>query len=126
MAPLLVSLLLQAVAAGAPAQSSPPASETVAEEFRRIGEELYENENPFIGAGPRRELERALENPALEDVKRVDLLIMLGKELLKGLDVALAVEKLEEAAKLSAGRATHELQVRLHRQLALAYLRLAE
>src|SRR5688572_23618901 len=112
MVPLLASLLLQAVPAGAtatPAQSSSPASETPAEEFRRIGEELYANENPFIGAGPRRELERALENPALEDVKRVDLLILLGKELLKGLDVQAAVERLEEAARLSAGRATHEL-----------------
>jgi len=64
------------------AQTSPAApagteAETPLEEFRRIGKDLYENENPFIGDGPRRELERKLEDPALDDVRRVDLLIQL-------------------------------------------------
>jgi tetratricopeptide (TPR) repeat protein len=125
--PILPSLVVF-VLAQAPAQKGAASgfAETPAEEFRRIGHELYDNENPFIGAGPRVALEKALQDPALEDAKRVDFSIQLGKEYLKGADVARAIGTLESAAKLAEGHAGRELQLRLHRQLGLAYLRLAE
>src|SRR5262249_29997499 len=100
--------------------------ETPAEEFRRIGKDLYENENPYCGAGPARALEKELAKPDLPDDKRCDLLIQLGKEYLKGTDVDRAIATMEEAEKLAEGRAGLELRLRLHRQLGLAYLRQAE
>src|SRR5262245_21973847 len=124
--PLLLTAVLLCQA---PPEGSPPdtaKAETPREEFLRIGKELYENENPFIGAGPRRELEKKLEDPGLEDVKRVDLLIQLGKEYLKGTDVDRAIATMESAVQLAAGRESPELRLRMHRQLALAYLRKAE
>jgi tetratricopeptide (TPR) repeat protein len=124
MTPLLVLLLSQAAPASPPPEVSAP--ETPAEEFRRIGEDLYSNENPFIGAGPARKLEKELEAPDLEDVKRVDLLIQLGKEYLKGTDVERAIATMESAVELAGGREAPELRLRMHRQLGLAYLRLAE
>src|SRR5262245_18785528 len=126
MSILFALLLSQAAPASSQATSAAPASETPAEEFRRIGKELYENENPFIGVGPARAMEKALENPALEDVKRVDILIQLGKEYLKGTDVERAIATMEKAVELAAGREAPELRLRMHRQLALAYLRQAE
>src|SRR5262245_36213260 len=122
----LALLLFQAQSPATQPQPAAEGAETPREEFLRIGKELYENENPFIGAGPRRELEKKLEDPGLEDVKRVDLLIQLGKEYLKGTDVDHAIETMESAVKLAAGRETPELRLREHRQLALAYLRKAE
>jgi hypothetical protein len=111
----------------APAAPEPGAqAETVAEEFRRIGEELYANDNPFIGAGARRNLEQALEAPGVAGVERLELLLQLGKEYLKSAEVERALATLESAAGLAAEGASPELRLRLHRQLALGYLRAAE
>jgi tetratricopeptide (TPR) repeat protein len=122
---LLLALLLCP-----PARPQDPASaagtETPAEEFRRIGKELYENDNPFIGAGPVRALEEALEQPGLTDEKRIDLLMQLARKYLEGADVARAIATMEAAVELAAGRESRELRLRMHRQLGLAYLRLAE
>jgi tetratricopeptide (TPR) repeat protein len=124
---IAVALLLLQPPPQTAAEKSPESrAETPAEEFRRIGKELYENENPFIGAGPMHALEKALEEPGLDDPKRVDLLMQLGKEYLKGTDVERAVATVEAAVELAAGRENRELRLRMHRQLALAYLRLAE
>ncbi len=124
---LLFALLLwQSAPAAAPARPETAGPETPAEEFRRIGEELYGNDNPFIGAGPQRALEKALEDPKIDDAKRVDLLIQLGKEYLKDKDLERASAQLERASELAAGRANRDLRLRLHRQLGLVYLRQAE
>jgi VCBS repeat protein/ASPIC/UnbV protein len=107
-----------------PSAQSP--SETPAEEFLRIGRELYSNENPFVGTGPQRKLEAALAAPDLAPEKRAELLIKLGKEHLKGTDVPLAIATMESAAPLFEEGANPALARMLHESLGLAYLRLAE
>ncbi|MSR63919.1 MAG: CRTAC1 family protein [Planctomycetes bacterium] len=97
-------------------------AETPTEEFLRIGKELYANENPFIGAGPRRNLEQALADPVLPVEKRVELQVQLSQEYLKGAEVERAIELLETTLELAQGSAGGELQ----RHLGLAYLRQAE
>lgn len=116
---LLVLLLCQS-----PAAKPAAPSETAAEEFLRIGKELYANENPFIGAASMHALEKALEDPALETGKRVELLMQLGKEYLKGTEVERAIATMEKAVELSGGASS--VTAEMHRQLGLAYLRQAE
>ena len=116
LAPLLLAL------APVPPQA---AAETPAQEFQRIGKELYENENPFIGAAPRRALEQQLEDPALALEKRIELQAQLGKEYLKAAEIERALALLEQTMELAQSRAPALVQ-RLHRQLGLAYLRQAE
>jgi tetratricopeptide (TPR) repeat protein len=101
-------------------------TETPAAEFRRIGRELYENDNPFISLVQQERLQRELESSALAPAQRAELLLQLGKEYLKSTEAEQAVATLLEAGQLLGERASPELRLRLHRQLALAYLRLAE
>jgi tetratricopeptide (TPR) repeat protein len=115
---MLIAALLVPCCQGAPAE--PPA-----EEFQRIGHELYANDNPFVGAGVRRRLEELLEDPALEHARRLETLILLGKEYLKGCDVPRAVAAFESALELAGPEAPAELRSLLHRQLGLVHLRLA-
>jgi len=118
---LFTSLLL-GLLQGAPQDSR----ETPREEFRRIGEELYSNENPFVGTGMRRLLEKGLAAPGLPLEKRVEFLVQLAKEELKFIELEAAIARLEGLlAELGPG-GPKALRLRVHRQLALAYLRLAE
>jgi len=119
---LLLALLL---APQEPAVPAPPA-ETPAEEFLRIGRALYEQENPFISLAQQARLEQELADPELPSERRGEVLLALGREYLKNADAARAVAVLEQAFELAGKRAAPELRLRLHRQLSLAYLRLAE
>jgi tetratricopeptide (TPR) repeat protein len=105
-----------------------PASveESPAEDLRRIGQALYDGDNPYVGSGILRGLEQALEDPALEREKRIDLLVQLGREYLKRIEIERAIATLESAQELAGPEAAVELRVRLNRQLGLAYLRQAE
>jgi hypothetical protein len=112
---LLLGFLLQ----------NPPA-ESVRAEFLRLGRELYANDNPIIGAGPRRKLEEALARPDLTPDRRVELLLLLSQEELKFAGIEEAVATLEDAWRLAQGVLPPEGLVRLRRFLGLTYLRQAE
>ena len=118
LAPVWLALAFQEPPAPRPVEESP------AEEFQRIGRELYANDNPFIGAGTRRTLEQVLANPALPADRRVEALILLAKEHLKSAEIPRALELLGSALELAAGKA--ELSLSVHRTFGLAYLRQAE
>jgi len=102
------------------------ASETPRAEFRRIGEELYRNENPFVGTGPRRMLEQALATPGVALEKRVEFQVQLAKEELKFLEIGASIARLEETLAELGPDGPRPLRLRVHRQLGLAYLRLSE
>jgi hypothetical protein len=108
-----------------PAQET-AAPATPAEEFRRIGEALYAGDNPFIGRGDRERLEQQLADPALPTGKRIEGLIKLGREYLKNEDARRALDEFEAARELAGERPEPALALRLHRQLGIAWLRLAE
>jgi len=100
--------------------------ESAAEELRRIGQELYDNENPYIGSGARKKMEQVLADPGLSVEKRIDVSSQLGKEYLKGTEVQQAITTLEGALTLARTSGDPAAELRLHRLLGLAYLRLAE
>jgi len=123
-AALLRPLLLVGVCGTlAGAQESP---ETPRAEFERIGRALYENENPFVGAGMRRKLEQALARDGLALQARVELGVKLGKEILKTGALEPALARLEQALALARESGARPLQALAHDALALAYLRQAE
>jgi len=121
-ASLLLGSLLQALLQ-TPAQGR---SETAREEFRRIGEELYANENPFVGTGPKRLLEKGLATPGLPLEKRVEFEVQMAKEELKFIELESAIGRLERVLGELGPSGPKPLRLRVHRQLALAYLRLSE
>jgi len=126
--PILLTLLL--LAAGTAPQDSAPAAatraETPAEEFQRIGKELYEGDNPYVGSMIRTRLEEAYKDPALPPDKKIELALALGKEYLKGTQVDQAIETYEGALALAQKNGLAPFLARLHRMLGLAYLRQAE
>ena len=102
------------------------AAESVREEFLRIGRELYANDNPIIGAGPRRKLEEALARPDLTTERRVEILLLLSQEELKFGEIEKAVATIERAWREAQGVLPAEGLVRLRRFLGLTYMRQAE
>ncbi len=120
-APTFLLLLL-------PAQVEPsPKPESPLEEFTRIGKALYAGDNPVIGTGERRKLEKALHNEAVTGERRVRVLMQLSDEQLEAGDVELAIDTLKQALELGTQVGLEEnLPLKIHRQLGLAYLRLAE
>jgi hypothetical protein len=100
--------------------------ETPRDEFLRIGRELYANENPLIGAGPRRKLEEALARPDVPADRRVEMKLLLSQEQLKFGEIAPAVATIEEAWREAQGVLPLEGLLRLRRFLGLTYMRQAE
>jgi hypothetical protein len=123
--PALPVLVLSLLQAGEP-EAAGGRAETPAEEFLRIGRELYENENPFISLGEQGRLEALRADERLAPEQRVEVLLALGREYLKNVGAARAVETLEAARAALPARGASDLRPRVLRSLAFAYLRLAE
>jgi len=125
---LLVAAVLLWMRTRAPGPAPAPGSTppTPAEEFRRLGEELYAGECPQYGRAPRESLEAQLADPALPNGKRLQLQLELAGEVLEAGEVTRAIALLEEnlalAEKVGNGR-QHQKAVR---ELARAWLREAE
>ncbi len=115
----------------APGGTESGGAESPGEELARIGRELYEGDNPYVGVGPRKSLEASLQEPGLEPARRVELSLQLAREYLKGTDIEQAIATAESVLPVAQEGAQEqegerELLLRLHRFLGLAYLRLAE
>ncbi len=108
---------------GSRATETPP--ETPAEEFLRIGRALYEGDCPPVGAEPARTLARMLERGEIEPGKRLVGKADLAREWLELGKVAESIELLE-AALAEVQDESAQIALRLHKDLGLAYLRLAE
>jgi hypothetical protein len=125
--PSFALLLLSLLAFQTPDDGRVPGSrETPAEEFRRIGRALYDSDCPPFGAEPARTLERLLAEGSLPAGKRMQARADLAREWLELGRVDDAIELLETCLTEVGADATTDMAARLHRDLGLAYLRLAE
>jgi VCBS repeat protein/ASPIC/UnbV protein len=120
---LTVLLQVSGNAKGVPQQSDVG---TPAEEFRRIGQALYDGDCPQYGSEPARTIERMLEKDLIEPERRAGALSDLGREYLEQGKVAEAIALFEEALLQAENQPGSKTLTRLHRDLALANLRLAE
>jgi len=110
-----------------PAPAAPPtANETPAQEFLRIGRMLYDNDCAPVGAEPARTIERLLKAGKVEPAKKVNAMGDLGHEWLELGKVDEAIALLQDALKLAQTEDKPKQENRIHRELGLAYLRLAE
>ena len=108
-------------------QTAPQESETVAQEFRRIGEALYAGDNDVIGSRARLRFAKLLEEPEkLAPERRIEVVARYGTELLEVGEVERSIEMLEDALRRAKEASKPGLVLDIHRLLALAYLRQAE
>jgi len=121
--PWLVAVLL---VPQAPSAAPAPAQETPAQEFRRLGEELYAGDCPIMGTALRRSLMQELQQPDLKPRQRIQASLQLGQELTEAGQVERAIETLEQALEFASHEGRENALGPLHRQLAIAYLRQAE
>jgi len=77
-----------------PSQAPTPGTETPAQEFRRISEELYSGDCPQLGSKLRRVLKQALKNPELPEADRIRGMMDLGDELVEAGEVEDAISTL--------------------------------
>ena len=124
----LSALVLVVLLQTPPAGKAPPAGETPAEEFLRIGRALYDSDCAPVGAEPARTIERMLKSGEIEPGMRIQAKAELVREWLELGKVNESIALLEEAlADIKAiGGEQSKMSLRLHRDLGLAYLRLAE
>src|SRR6185436_1621651 len=105
--------------------SAEPAS-AVAEEFRRIGDEMYAGRCPQYGRAPREGYEKDLADPALPNGKRLQTQLELSGEYLEAGDVTHAIELLEENLALAKKVGNEKQYQKAERALAEAWLRESE
>ncbi len=118
--------LLALVQQGLQAEDGPK-TESVLQEFRRIGEALYAGDNPVIGTAERKRLEAVLGSGDAQGERRVRTLMQLAEEELEAGDVERSIETLRGALALAEESGEErKLVLRIHRLLGLAHLRLAE
>src|SRR6185503_9306139 len=106
--------------------STTPIAASPAEEFRRIGEELYARQCPQYGRGPRETFEAQLADPALPNGKRLPLQLDLASEYVEVGEVTRAIELLEQSLELAQKSNNQRQQRKVVNQLAQAWLREAE
>jgi hypothetical protein len=110
----------------APTPPAPSGPLSPAEEFRRIGEEMYAGQCPQYGRAPREAFEAQLADPVLPDDKRVSLQVDLAGEYLKAGEVPRAIEVLESARKRAESGGDPQLLRKVVQNLGQAWLREAE
>ncbi len=126
---LLAAGLLLWTRMSAPEPSTVPAvaaAASPAEEFRRIGEELYAGQCPQYGRGPRETFEAQLDDPAIPNGKRLPLQLDLASEYVEAGEVTRAIQLLEESLELAQKSNNVRQQRKVVNQLAQAWLREAE
>jgi hypothetical protein len=102
------------------------AAASPAEEFRRIGQELYAGQCPQYGRGPRETFEAQLADPAIPNGKRLPLQLDLATEYVESGEVTRAIELLEQSLELARKSNNTRQQRKVVNQLAQAWLREAE
>src|SRR5262245_41813910 len=120
---VLLWLRLRDGGAGEPA--STPAM-TPAEEFKRIGEELYAGQCPQYGRGPRESMEAQLADASLPNGKRLQVQLDLADEVLEAGDVKRAIALLEENLALAEKVGNERQHEKAQRALGRAWLREGE
>ena len=128
LALLLAGALLLLTRSSAPGPSMVPGASapTPAEEFRRIGDDLFAGACPQYGRAPRLELEAKLSALAgTSDEQRVPLQLDLANEYLEAGEVRRAIELLADTLARSRASGDAHFQ-RTERELARAWLREAE
>src|SRR5688572_9887064 len=94
-----------------------------AEEFRRIGDELYAGQCPQYGRGARETFEAQLDDPAIPNGKRLPLQLDLATEYVEAGEVTRAIELLEQSLELAQKSNNARQQRKVVNQLAQAWLR---
>jgi hypothetical protein len=120
----LVWMRIPAPGAGTPASSSAPV--LPAEEFRRIGEQLYAGKCPQYGRAPREAFEAQLADAAMPNGKRLQTQLDLAGEYLESGEVTRAIALLEENLALARKCGNERQHQKAVRSLAEAWLREAE
>jgi len=96
------------------------------EEFARVAAELYGGDSAPFGAEPARSLAAALEDPATKSGQKAGLRADLGHEWVEMGRLEEAITLLEQGLREVEAEGRAKPANRLRRELALAYLRLAE
>src|SRR5688572_3071541 len=123
---LVLGVVLWLRSAAGPGEAPAPSGPSPAEEFRRIGEELYAGRCPQYGRAVREGLERQLADPAIPNGKRLQLSLELAGEYLEAGDVTRSIALLEENLALAEKVGNERQHAKAVRDLARAWLREAE